>query len=130
MPKTYLRFVVEVDESDVRWLAGPFTHCRMLNDDKVLETYEADLAEATFEWFNEHLPCPPWDKGKWTRMAVSWFKEDAHLFIQKMWDLVFILNSHDYIVHMLRLHDPGMIVYEDEYQVVAETPMHRRNFGD
>jgi hypothetical protein len=39
-----------------------------------------------------------------------------------MWDLVSALKDHGVSVRVLRTASPGMIVYRDEYQVVAQTP--------
>ena len=39
-----------------------------------------------------------------------------------MWDLVAILKEHGVPVRIVRTKNPGMSVYRDEFQIVAETP--------
>lgn len=122
----YLRFVKGADSQDGRWLTGVITAARILRDEGRLEPYQNDLVEATYEWLNEHIPCPPFQcnlrSGKWSRDAVAWFLPTATQAIGRMWDLVAVLKDHDVPIRVLRTTTPGMIVYRDEYQVVAETP--------
>jgi hypothetical protein len=122
----YLRFVEGADSQDARWLTGVITAACVLRDEGRLVPYQVDVVDATYEWLNQHVPCPPFQRnrksGKWTDDAVAWFLPDATEAIQRMWDLVAVLQDHDIPVRVLRTASPGMIVYRDEYQVVAETP--------
>lgn len=122
----YLRFVEGTESEDGRWLTGIITAARMLRDDGRLESYEVVIVEETYSWLNAHVPCPPFkrnlESGKWSTDAVAWFLPDANEPIQRMWDLVAVLKNHGSPVRVLRTASPGMIVYRDEYQVVAETP--------
>jgi hypothetical protein len=121
----YLRFVQGADSQDSRWLTGVVTAARILRDEGRLEPFQVNAVDATFAWLNEHLPCPPFQQnlrsGKWSVDAVAWFLPEAHDAISRMWDLVAILKDHGVPVRVLRTTNPGMIVYRDEYQVVAET---------
>ncbi len=102
------------------------TAARILRDDRVLEQHEIETVESTFEWFNDNIPCPPFQaslaSGKWTPHAVAWFRPEAGEAIQRMWQLVAILKEHGVPVRVVRSASPGMIVYRDEFQVVVETP--------
>ncbi len=122
----FVRFVVGTDAENPAWLTGIFTEARLLSDRGEVFDYEAERLEAIFDWFNEHLPCPPFGKklkaGEWTRHAVAWFRAEAKRPIGRMWDIVAILEEHGVAVRMVTTEKPGRIVYEDEYQVVAETP--------
>jgi len=123
----YLRFVEGADSHDIRWLHGVITAARVLRDKGCLDSHQVALVETTFDWFNTHIPCPPFEEkiesGKWSQDAVAWFRPDAGEAIQHMWDLVAILKEHGVPVRVLRTDSPGLIVYRDDYQVVAETPM-------
>jgi hypothetical protein len=122
----YLRFVEGGDAEDWRWLTGVITAARILKEEGRLEPYQVDIVEATYDWLNEHIPCPPFERnrrsGKWSDDAVAWFLPDAKEAIQRMWDLVAVLKDHGVAVRVLRTASPGMVVYRDKYQVVAETP--------
>ncbi len=122
----FVRFVVGADAENAAWLTGVVTMARILHDDGKLYAYETELLEETFAWFNEHLPCPPFGEklriGEWTRDAVSWFRPDAREPVGRLWEIVAILKEHGVPVRLVTTEKPGRIVYEDEYQVVAETP--------
>jgi hypothetical protein len=98
----------------------------MLRDEGRLAPYQIDIVDKTFDWLNDHVPCPPFGanlkSGNWSPGAVAWFLPDAKEPIQRMWDLVAVLKDHGLSARVLRTTSPGLIVYRDEYQVVAETP--------
>src|SRR5262249_34174933 len=118
----YLRFVKGIESDDGRWLTGVITAARILRDEGRLEPYQAEIVEATYCWFNEHVPCPPFqanlESGKWSKDAVAWFVPGASNAIQRMWDLMAVLKEHDVPVRVLQTDSPGMIVFRDEFQVV------------
>ena len=123
----YLRFVVGADVENAAWLTGVFTASRILRDEGDLYSYESERLEDIYDWFNEHLPCPPFGRklksGEWTRDAVAWFRPDAKRPLGRMWDIVAILREHGVSVRLVTTENPGRMVYEDKYQVVAETPV-------
>jgi hypothetical protein len=122
----YIRFVEGGDSQDLRWLTGVITAASVMKDEGRLEPYQADILAATFTWLNDHLPCPPFRRhlasGKWSEDAVAWFLPGAKEAIGRMWDLIAVLKGHDVPVRVLRTARPGLIVYRDEFQIVAETP--------
>jgi hypothetical protein len=122
----FVRFVVGSDAENAAWLTGVITEARLLRDAGELYDYESERLEALYNWFNEHLPCPPFQSklraGEWTREAVAWFRAEAGEQIRRMWELVAILREHGVPVRMITTEKPGKIVYEDDHQVVAETP--------
>lgn len=121
----YLRFVMGTESEDFRWLTGIFTEARILKDEGRLDPYQVEALEATYDWFNDNVPCPPFSEklssGKWTQDAVAWFLPTATEAIQHMWSLAAILQGHGLPIRVLRSVSPGLIVYRDDYQVVAET---------
>lgn len=52
--------------------------------------------------------------------ALSWFKDTAIDHIAQIRDLVAILENHGVHVQTLKVKRVGYVVYEDEYQIVAE----------
>ncbi len=122
----FVRFVVGADFENAAWLTGVVAEARLLGDEGELYEYESARLDAIYDWFNEHLPCPPFEMklrtGEWTPDAVAWFCAEAKAPIQRTWDIVAILREHGIAVRMVTSEKPGRIVYEDEYQVVAETP--------
>lgn len=55
------------------------------------------------------------------RPAVSWFKPTANLFVSKFRELTAILNDHGRFARMLTTPVPGVIRYEDRFQVIASS---------
>ena len=86
--------------------------------------HENAAFEDTYEWLVENLKEPyQFSRSKKyhaKNVALSWFKDSAVQHIAKMRSLIAILDTHGLQVEMLRTSRPGYIIYEDEFQVVAE----------
>ena len=121
MKRTYIRFVVGTNREEPKYQTGVVTSLRLLKDRGQLPAYEVEHVEEIFSWLNAHLPCPPFDGKDWSPDAISWFKASAQDMISKFRDLIAILEQYDQPVQMLRTERPGMILYEDEFQVVAQS---------
>lgn len=121
----YVRFVAG-DEEDGYDQSGVFTVANNCAEDGTLNKFEAERLEEIFEWFNDNLPCPPFQEKlksrEWSRDAVAWFREDADEMTGRMWELVWMLRNVGIEARMIVTTKPGKIVYEDEFQIVAETP--------
>lgn len=122
----YLRFVItDIDEDSERKL-GVFHAVANLRREGKLYFYEEELHDSIRQWFNENLERPtrfttskpPFYRKK--SRALSWFKDSAREHIARVRGFTVILQSHDIPVRMLKTDRVGYIVYEDEYQVVAE----------
>lgn len=120
----YIRFAVGAPQEKLNALHGPITELRLLRDEGVLYEYEVMQANLIFKWFNDKLPCPPFENSNWPVTAISWFKvnKKANSFIQKMYDIKSILDEHGIHIRTIKTDDPGMKLYEDEYQVIATSP--------
>lgn len=123
---TYLRFVVaDIDEDSGKEL-GVFQAVLRLREDGKLLQHEEELHDGTRQWFNENLEKPtrftaskpPFYRKQ--NKAISWFKDTAKDHLTHVRDLVAILQNHGISVRTLKTDCPGYVVYEDEYQMVAE----------
>lgn len=120
----YIRFVVKRSDADSGKRLGVFQALAELRDQGELHDYELKLMKELHEWFNEFLEKPkafnrssrPNAKNK----AISWFKDSAVQHIEKMRELVAILESHGVHVEILQTDRPGYVVYEDDFQITAE----------
>jgi hypothetical protein len=127
---TYLRFVVaDIHRNSMKEL-GVFHAVLRLRERGRLHAHEEELHDSTRNWFNEKLEKPtrftaskPPHYRKPNR-AISWFKDTATEHISHIRDLVRILENHGIAVQMLTTDRVGYVVYEDEFQTVAEP------FGD
>jgi hypothetical protein len=109
----FIRFVVGSDGDHHRALTGIITEARLLRDRGELDQAEEARLEASYDWFEDHLPVPPFGVSNWSRDAVAWFKHDAGEPIRRMWDIVSLLRDHDVQVRLLKSVNPGRVVYED-----------------
>lgn len=122
----YLRFVVaEIHPKSGKEL-GVFHAVGHLRDDGKLALHEEEQYDEIRKWFNAHLKEPtkfttskPPFYRKQSR-AISWFKDTADEHIDRIRLLVEILRNHGISVQMLKTERVGYVVYEDEYQIVAE----------
>ena len=120
MKQSFVRCVVGDEGQNHRILNGVISEVRILRDKGKLSLFEVDELKLIFLWFNENLPVPPFSTKKWSKQAVTWFKDSAKESIAKTQELLHILRTHNKPVKMLRSTHPGKILYEDEFQVVVE----------
>ena len=120
----YIRFVVHQKHYESERRTGLFHATGYLKDEGKLSQYEEDHINEVKEWFNKYLNRPTsFSKAKRSnpsKRALSWYKDKAQEHINKMWEMVAILEDHGINVEVLKTDNPGYIVYEDEFQVVAE----------
>lgn len=122
----YLRFAIERRDEDSGRGLGIFHAAGELRDHGVLEDWEATELGEIRDWFNEHLEKPdrftaskPPFYRKQAR-AIAWFKDTAGEHIERVRQMATILERHGVVVHTYRADRVGYIVYEDEFQIVAE----------
>ena len=122
----FIRFAIGKLDPNSRREQGVFHALGDLRDGSRLHWYEIELAAELREWFNEHLERPSrfsTSRGSTygaQNRAISWFRDSAVRHIAKIREMVAILEAHDVKVEMLKTERPGYVVYEDEFQVVAE----------
>ena len=122
----YLRFVVGKKDQESAQALGIFQAFFELRDEGELYPYEEEHFDLIRRWFNEHLqrptclaaPKPPFYRRP--HRAVCWFKDSAREHLGWAWSMVAILQDHQIPVRMLKTERVGYVVYEDEYQIVAE----------
>jgi hypothetical protein len=122
----YLRFVVPKIDEDSERMVGVFHALWDLRCRGALCPHEEEEHDCLRWWFNQYLEMPtrftaakpPYVRKKWR--AICWFKDSAHSHIAQMWGMVAILEEHGVLVRMLKEERVGYVVYEDEYQVVAQ----------
>ncbi len=122
----YIRFVIKEIHSDSLCEIGVFQASYRLRDESALYEYEETVLAELLKWFEENLETPskftnskpPYYRKK--NKAISWFKETATEHINKMRDIIAILENHGVAVRMITTGRPGYIVYEDDHQITAE----------
>ena len=93
-----------------------------------LYVYEESEMKEALKWLEKYLPIP--DKFSKNRNAshkntngISWFKPESTETLTHIRRIVAVLEEHGTKVKVLKTTRPGYVVYEDDYQIVAE-PFH------
>lgn len=125
-----IRFVVLEVENRSRVERGLLRGSSRLQKAGIFSAAEEEFLKETFKFFNTQLPKPKRmaraNRSGVEPKAVSWFKPTAARFIARMQDLAAMLEAHGIHTKRLTTSKPGFVVYEDEYQVVAEAFSDRR----
>ncbi len=99
---------------------GVFQAAIKLRDDDSLESYEAEWLERELSWLRMHLPSPDCLRDSGNERAICWFKPDAKRAIEKVRGIVALLETKGLAVETVTTSDPGTIIFEDKWQVVAK----------
>jgi hypothetical protein len=121
----YLRFVIHQKDPSSGVREGLFQVAGRLAKAGTLSANEQQRLDGLRSWFGTHLPKP--DGFTRTRNAahkntrgIAWFKDSANAHLRKMRDLVAFLEEHGIAVETIETDRPGYLVYEDDFQVIAE----------
>jgi len=107
----YLRFVFAEAEPTTRRRVGILRNQETLGG-------RSRVAGEIFDWLNCHLPFPPKPAFSAGR-GLCWFKLEARDAVEKMRDLSFLLERRGERIWQIYSRNPGLITYEDEFQIVA-----------
>ena len=126
----YLRFVYAKPVDGMGAREGFFQAAGELIRDPLAEAATVERAQELRAWFNDNLERPErfsrgtskanrgFD-GKETK-GLSWFKPTAKEHLSKAFELMTLLIENGYAIEILKEKRIGYVVYEDDYQVVAE----------
>lgn len=124
----FIRFIRPRIDPDTKKNVGILVAAHTLRDDGDISVEQHRELRLHLEWFNKNLHIPPIYDDLKNRRALSWFKASAEKPIQRMWQLKTILDQHGCHVDVLKTTNPGRVVYEDGWQVVA-IPARGQKFG-
>ena len=74
-----------------------------------------------------HLKSPAVLREDGNERALSWFHPRATRPIEKVRSIAALLEEHGIVVDMIKTDDPGIVIYEDGWQVVAKPRRRREN---
>jgi hypothetical protein len=104
---------------------GVFQAAIELRDTGELEPYEEEWLERDLGWLRMHLPVPACLRDPGNHRAICWFKPGARDAIDKVRGMVALLDARGIVVQMITTADPGTVLHEDKWQVVAKPPRRR-----
>ena len=122
-----VRFVLRRRHPETGVPEGLFSAAYALCDAPSTPKHERERLYQVLSWFETNLPIPARfnrskSKGAYRRntKGIAWIKADANSHIAMMRELASVLSDHGHTIDQLQTTRPGYIVYEDEFQVIAE----------
>jgi hypothetical protein len=118
--REYIRFVIgrEDDESHVG--QGIFQAAARALEWRDITGSDADELNELRRWFSENLDRPTSFGRNKLRLGICWFKTGSTEHISRIWEMVRILERNGIYVKKIKTDRPGYVIYEDEWQLVAE----------
>lgn len=122
----YIRFVYDAPVESMQARAGIFRASDILLENEFTPDTVRQEVQSIRHWFNDFLDRPQSfskskSKSKWKdTKGLSWFKPTAKEHIEKTYALKRILEANGVPMTVLRSKRLGYVVYEDEFQIVAE----------
>ena len=118
--REYIRFVIGQKDEDSHVEQGIFQAVAQALEWHTITDSEADELKELRAWFNQNLEKPTSFGRDKLRLGICWFKTNAAAHISRIWQMVQILERNGIYVKKIRTDRPGYVIYEDEWQLVAE----------
>jgi hypothetical protein len=118
--REYIRFVIGRNDENSHVEQGIFQAAGQALEWGDITGHDADELKELSGWFNENLEKPTSFGRDKLRLGICWFKTDATEHISRIWQMVQILERNGIYVKKIRTDKPGYVIYEDEWQLVAE----------
>jgi hypothetical protein len=118
--REYARFVVGRKDEDSHVEQGIFQAAAQALEWQSITGSDADVLNEVRAWFNENLEKPTSFGRDKLCLGICWFKTGSAEHISRIWEMVSILERNSIYVKKIRTDKPGYVIYEDEWQLVAE----------
>lgn len=123
----FLRFVLARRHPESGVEEGTFALAYELRDSARVDAADRDSLAANLGWFEKNLPTPKrfnrtMSKGFYRRntRGIAWFKDTATEHLTRMHQIKGVLERYGHPVVMISESRVGYVIYDDEFQVVAE----------
>jgi hypothetical protein len=116
----YLRFVIGRKDEESRVEQGIFQAVAQALEWRDITGSDADELNELRRWFSDNLKKPTSFGRARLRLGICWFKNGSTEHISRIWEMVRILERNGIYVKKVRTDRPGYVIYEDEWQLVAE----------
>lgn len=118
--REYVRFVIGRKDDDSHVEQGIFQAAAQAVEWQSITGSDADELNELRAWFSENLEKPTSFGRDKLRLGICWFKTGSTEHISRIWEMVQILERNGIYVKKVRTDKPGYVIYEDEWQLVAE----------
>jgi hypothetical protein len=116
----YIRFVVGRKDEESNVELGIFQAAAQALEWQTITGSEADELNELRSWFSGNLQRPTSFGRDRLRLGICWFKTGSTEHISRIWEMVKILERNSIYVKKIRTDRPGYVIYQDEWQLVAE----------
>jgi hypothetical protein len=113
----YIRFVIGRKDETSQVEQGVFQAAALA---QIVPDSDADELNELRAWFNENLQVPTSFGRNKLPLGICWFKTGSAEHISRIWELIRILERNGIYVKKIRTDKPGYVIYEDDWQIVAE----------
>jgi hypothetical protein len=118
--REYVRFVVGRKDEDSHVERGVFQAAALALEWQSITGPDADELNELRAWFSENLEKPTSFGRDTLRLGICWFKTGSTEHISRIREMVHILERNGIYLKKIRTDKPGYVIYEDEWQLVAE----------
>jgi hypothetical protein len=118
--REYIRFVVGRKDENSHVEQGIFQAVALAIERQDITGSAADELSELRAWFSENLERPTSFGRDRLRRGICWFKTGANEHISRIWEMVRVLERNGIYVKKIKTDRPGYVVYEDDWQLVAE----------
>jgi len=118
--REYVRFVIGRKDEDSQVEQGVFQAAAQALEWQSITGSDADELNELRAWFSKNLKRPTSFGRDKFRLGICWFKTGSTEHISRIWEMVNILERNGIYVKKIRTDRPGYVIYEDEWQLVAE----------
>jgi len=122
----YVRFVSPL-KSEVKGVDLGIFQCAIeCRDNEEFPEYYRESIRSDFEWFKKYLPSPNSrvfdvkSRGVYYAHGICWFRSEASEMIERAFALSALIKECGYYITTIGTRDPGQILYQDDYQIVAK----------
>jgi hypothetical protein len=116
----YVRFAIGRKDEDSHVEQGIFQAAAQALEWQTVTGADADELNELRDWFSKNLEKPTSFGRDKLRLGICWFKTAANEHISRIWRMVEVLERNGIYVKKIRTNRPGYVIYEDEWQLVAE----------
>ena len=116
----YVRFVIGRTDEQSHVELGIFQAVAQARDCALILGCDAEELDDLWRWFSRNLEEPTSFGRNRLPLGICWFKTCATDHISRIREMASILERNGIYVRKIRTDRPGYVIYEDEWQLVAE----------
>ena len=116
----YIRFQGKRQNATSASKLGIFQLAFELRDYGDLPKYTEEILIENIRWLQEHLKSPKILSQSEHHRGIAWFHPRAKEPIKRIRAIKTILEEYGYHIDQISTRDPGIIIYEDGFQVIAK----------